>query len=68
MRPEEPARELEISANQRIVFFEGTQLRNLYETVAKKWSLKCGSFVASTFYSLCVAHGIRRERARRKNK
>ena len=68
MRQEELARELEISANQRIVFFEGTPLRNLYEAVVRKWSLKCDPFAASTFYSIGVAHGIRKERARSKKR
>lgn len=66
MKPEELARDLKISANQNIVFYDGTPLRKLYEAVVRKWNLNCDPFAASTFYSLRMAHGIRKERARKK--
>lgn len=46
--------------------YDGTPLRKLYEAVVRKWNLNCDPFAASTFYSLGMAHGIRKERARKK--
>lgn len=59
-------KEIEILEYQPIVFSKGAKLANLYKEVVKYNNLNVGPLAASVFYSLGRVHGIREERARRK--
>lgn len=60
-------KEIEISGHLPVVFTPDTELRELFETIVERKKLKVCPFAASIFYNLGRVHGIRQERARRKN-
>lgn len=60
-------KEIEACKHQQVVFFKDTELGDLYDAVTEHFGYdKKGAFEASVFYNLGRAHGIREERARRK--
>lgn len=62
-------KEIRIAERSTIVFFAGTEMGELFKTLAQRFGLEeIGPFSASIFYSLGVAHGKRQERMRRKRK
>lgn len=62
------AKDIEISKHQGVVFFKDTPLGELYDAFEKEWNLERAPFEASIFYNLGRVHGIRGERAKRKEK
>ena len=62
-------KEIEISKHQPVVFYEGSELGNLYKAIIEYFKVQeIDAFATSTFYNLGRIHGIREERARRKQK
>lgn len=62
-------KEIEIIGYQSAVFCESAKMRRLYDAIRKHWRLEqdnCEVFVASLFYSIGRIHGIREERAKKR--
>lgn len=62
-------KEIRITEKTVPVFFNNTEMGELYKAMKKRWKMQgINAFDASLFYSLGRVHGIREERARRKQK
>lgn len=59
-------KEIEISGYQPAVFIPDTELGELFEAMVERKNLKICPLTASIFYNMGRVHGIRQERARRK--
>lgn len=62
-------KDVKATGHQIPAFIAGTEMGELYDAMRVRWGGRepfCNAFDASLFYSLGVMHGIRQDRARRK--